>query len=228
MTDDSVSCQLADCMNTTKTEILALLKRNGGHSVNELATSLELASITIRQHLTHLQRDGVVVANERSGSSGRPMHVFRLTAKGHAAAFPRRSDRLVELLIREIGLLNGHELVGLTPQGKTGLVLERLAQRLAEEYAPLLQGWPLAERVAFVTEVMHADGGFAEWEATEGGYEIRDFNCLFHRVLDGASEVCTWHGMFLSRMLGTEVHVSPCPGGGAPCCRYVIEATPKK
>ena len=215
-------------MNTTKTEILALLKRNGGHSVNELAGSLELASITIRQHLTHLQRDGVVVANQRSGSGGRPMHVFRLTAKGHAAAFPRRSDRLAELLIREIGLLDGHELTGLTPEGKMGLVLERLAQRLAEEYAPLLQGWPLAERVVFVTEVMHADGGFAEWEATEAGYEIRDFNCLFHRLLNGASEVCAWHGTFLSRMLGREVRVSPCPDGAVPCCRYIIEGAPKK
>ena len=30
------------------------------------------------------------------------MYVFRLTARAHAAAFPRRSDRLAELLLKEI------------------------------------------------------------------------------------------------------------------------------
>ncbi len=213
-------------MTNTKTKILALLKRNGGHSVGELAAALTLASVTIRQHLTHLERDGLIVAERQLGASRRPHYVFRLTAKAHAAAFPRRSDRLVELLIREIASLNGRDLNGLSPKQKTYLVLERVAQRLAYEYAPLLQGWPLQERVVFVTEVMHADGGFAEWAATEQGYEIRDFNCLFHRLLEGEGEgeVCEWHRTFLSRVLGAEVRVSPCPDPSNQCCRYVIEA----
>ena len=215
-------------MITTKTEILALLKRNGGHSVNEIAESLHLAPITIRQHLTHLQRDGVVGAEQKAQRSGRPMHLFQLTAKGHAAAFPRRSDRLVELLLREVGLLSGREIEGLGSQKKTSLVLERLAQRLADEYVPLLQGWPLSERVVFVAEVMRADGGFVEWEATENGYEIRDFNCLFHRLVDGEGETCVWHRTFLSRMLGAEVRVTPCTGAGAPCCQYAVETVETK
>ena len=212
-------------MTNTKSEILALLKRNGGHSVSELAAALKLAPITVRQHLTHLQRDGLVVAEQRSQASGRPHYEFRLTAKAHAAAFPRRSDRLVELLVREIGFLDGHELEGLTPRQKTNLILQRLAERLADEFAPLLQGWPLQERIVFVTEVMHADGGFAEWEQTSGGYEIRDFNCLFHRLLDGdgEGELCEWHRSFLSRMLGTDVRVVPCSDSSTRCCRYLIE-----
>jgi predicted ArsR family transcriptional regulator len=212
-------------MISTKAEILALLKRNGGHSVGELAAALHLASITIRQHLTRLQRDGLVVAERWSQGSNRSHFLYRLTAKAHAAAFPRRSDRLVELLVRDIGHLDGNELAGLSPSQKTGLVLQRLATRLADEFSPLLRGWPLQERVVFVTEVMHTDGGFAEWEETEAGYEIRDYNCLFHRLLgDGAAgEVCEWHRTFLSRMLGTDVRVNPCGGGSSNCCRYVIE-----
>ena len=206
----------------TKEDILSLLKRNGGHSVNELAASLKLASVTVRQHLTHLERDGLlVVAERRSQSSGRPFLVYRLTPKGHAEGFPYRSDRLVELLLREIGLLTGKDLLGRSPREKTHLVLQRLAERLADEYGPLVQGWPLQERVIFVTEVMLTDGGFAEWEATERGFEIRDFNCLFHRLLDGDS--CEWHRGFLSRMLGQDVRVQPCADATNNCCRYVIE-----
>ena len=212
-------------MTNTKSEILALLKRTGGQSVGELAEALRLAPATIRQHLTHLERDGLIHADREANGNGRPHYQYRLTAKAHAQAFPGRSDRLVELLLREVGLLAGDEIDGLTTAQKTRLVLQRLAERLADEYAPLLKGWPLQERVVFVTEVMHADGGFAEFTETERGYEIRDYNCLFHRLIgDGEhTEVCEWHRTFLTRTLGARVRVTPCPDAGEPCCRYLIE-----
>ncbi|MDZ4278152.1 MAG: ArsR family transcriptional regulator [Dehalococcoidia bacterium] len=214
-------------MSSSRAQILTLLKRNGGRGVSELAGALHLAPVTIRQHLTRLERDGLVRAERASPVSGRPRYLFRLTAKAHAAAFPRRSDRLVELLVREIGALDGRQLIGLSAADKTTLVLQRLADRLADEYVPLLRGWPLQERVVFVTEVMHSDGGFAEWEQTERGYEIRDFNCLFHRLLEsGGGEVCEWHQGFLSRMLGAEVRVDPCDNSTPGCCRYTVEPAP--
>ncbi len=209
-------------MISTKTELLALLKRNGGRSVRELASALELAPVTVRQHLTHLERDGLVVAERQAGSNGRPANIYRLTARGHAA-FPRHSERLTEMLIQEIGFLKGHELEGLTVRQKRDLVLRRLAERLADDYLPLLQGQPLQRRVAFVTEVMQDDGGFAEWKRTKMGYEIRDYNCLFHRLLDGQVEVCEWHRSFLTRLLGTGVRAAACPDGADQCCRFVVE-----
>jgi DeoR family suf operon transcriptional repressor len=208
-------------MNDTKAEILALLKRSGGHSVNELAAALDLAPITIRQHMTRLERDGLLLSEPQANGNGRPHYVFRLSTKAHAQAFPYRSDRIVELLIREIGHLDGADLEGRSEREKMFLVLERLARRLAGEYAPLLRGWPLQERVVFVTEVMQSDGGFAEWETTDRGFEIRDFNCLFHRLLNGS--VCEWHRTLLSNMLGEDVLVQPSSGEGE-CCRYKIEA----
>jgi len=213
--------------SNTRNEILALLKRNGGHTVNELAAPLGLAPITVRQHLTRLERDGLLVAEQRNGAVGRPRLVFRLTAKAHAAAFPRRSDRLVELLVREISRLDGSELIGLAEAERTCLILDRLAQHLADEYAPFLQGWPLQERVVFVTEVLHADGGFAEWEKTAGGYEIRDYNCVFRRLLaNGAGQGgCRWHQTFLSRTLGAEVRAAPCEDQPAHCCRYLVSTS---
>ncbi len=208
-------------MNDTKAEILAILKRTGGHSVNELASTLALAPITIRQHLTRLERDGLLLSEPETNGSGRPHYVFRLSAKARAEAFPYRSDRLVELLIREIGYLDGSEMQGLSERQKMFLVLERLAQRLADEYSAVIQGWSLQERVMFVTEVMQSDGGFAEWEKTEQGFEIRDFNCLFHRLLDG--DVCEWHSTFLKSVLGEDLQVEPC-ATDEHCCRYAVES----
>jgi predicted ArsR family transcriptional regulator len=208
-------------MTPTKREILAKLKRNGGRTVDELAGSLKLAPITVRQHLTALQRDELVKVERRRGPDGRRRFVFQLTARGHAT-FPRRSDRLAELLLVEVGRLEGCDLDGLAARQKVGLVLQRLAHNLAQEYTPLLQGWRLEERVAFVAEALHADGGFAEWERTEQGYEIRDYNCLFHNLANGNGDLCEWHQSFVSQVLGAEVRAVPCPDNGSPCCRYLV------
>lgn len=212
---------------TTRTEILTLLKRNGGHSVAELARELGLAPITVRQHLTRLERDGLLLSERGTRESGRPHHVYRLTAKAHAAAFPRRTDRIIELLVREIEGLEGRELEGLTGHEKTHLLLRRVAARLGDEYAPLLGSWNLSERVAFVTEVMHAEGGMAEWEEVEGGYEIRDFSCLFHRLLGHSGDaVCEWHQHFLTHTLAAEVRAVPCSETVGQCCRFVVADPP--
>ena len=44
-------------MQTTKQQLLVLLKRTGGVSVEEAAGALSIASMTARQHLIGLERD---------------------------------------------------------------------------------------------------------------------------------------------------------------------------
>jgi predicted ArsR family transcriptional regulator len=208
---------------STRAEILTYLKRTGSGSVADLALELTLAPITVRQHLVRLERDGLLAAETQPSPGGRPHYVYRLTARAHAAAFPRRTDRIMELLVREIGCLESADLLSKSEIQKVRLVLSRVASRLADEYAPLLSTWSLGERVAFVTEVMHAENGLAEWKSTDDGFEIRDYNCVFHRLIarDDSSD-CDWHREFLAKTLGTEVVPVPCSDAVGQCCRFAI------
>ena len=80
-------------MRTTKSEILAHLKRTGGSPIEELATSLGLARMTVRQHLAMLERDALVSSREgRRGAGGAP-HGCRRGDSGGAAPAPRRPSR---------------------------------------------------------------------------------------------------------------------------------------
>ena len=102
-------------MISTKSEILALLKRNGRHSVGELAQELKLAPVTIRQHLTHLERDGLVVAERGSDSAGRSHYLFRLTAKARlTAATASATERFVSARreVKYLGKIVVEELRG--------------------------------------------------------------------------------------------------------------------
>lgn len=209
-------------MRSTKSLILAFIKRNGGSTVDELAQALGLAPVTVRQHLTALQRDDLLDAEPVRRATGRPHYIYRLT-RGGEDTFPRRYDRFARVLLQEVSRLEASELEGLAPDEKTALLLRRVADRLADEYAPQVRGRALEERVAVATEILHADSGFAEWEKTEGGFVILDYNCFFGRVPMQNGHGCQWHFYFLSRMVGPRVRFEPVEGCG-DCCRYAIEA----
>jgi len=205
----------------TKTQILTHLKRMGGASVDELASALQLASMTVRQHLSNLERDGLVDCSEVRRSTGRPYLYYRITEKGEQA-FPRRYDRLATLLLQEFCEINPYLLVGLSGEQRTRVAMSRLADRLAHGYAPRVRGRTLAERVEIVTEILQQESGFAEWRRTDNGYEIRDLNCPYRRVTGCDDQACDWHRQFIAQLLDCEIEPAPDACNGVECCRYVV------
>jgi len=208
-------------MQTTKSQILGLLKRSGGSTVEELASSLSLARMTVRQHLATLERDDLVTAREVRRATGRPHFLYTLTDKGEET-FPKRYDRLADMIIDEVGLLDGSEIDGLSPVEKKALLFRKLAQRLAEQYASRVEGKRLEERVQTVTEILQSESGFAEWRKVESGFEILDYNCAYRKVAEN-QDLCAWHLELLTRLLGGPVRAVSFQSKGGDMCRFVVE-----
>jgi predicted ArsR family transcriptional regulator len=212
-------------MQTSKQQILVLLKRTGTVTVEEAAGALSLASMTARQHLIGLERDGLVRSEKVKRATGRPHFVYMLTAKGEDM-FPRRYDLLAQLLLDEMGMLSPGDIEGLSASEKRSLLIERIADRLAEKHLPQVQGRDLAERVAATADLLQTIGGFAEWLPAAGlGFEIRDYNCIFSRILP-ESEVsgCPWHVRLLTRLLDHPISHEVVLNGKVQCCRYLVAA----
>ena len=209
-------------MRTTKSEILANLKRTGGSSIEELATSLGLARMTVRQHLAMLERDTLVSSREVRRATGRPHYVFSLTDRGEEM-FPKRYDRLAGLILEEVSLLDGAEISGLTPAEKRHLLFDKMVGRLHIQYEAKVAGKALKERVEAVAGILDEEGGFAEWRPVNGGFEIADYNCVYRRVVDSHDDLCDWHLSLLSRLLGNDVSCTQFMSKGAECCRFVVE-----
>jgi len=209
-------------MRTTKNQILSHLKRSGGSSVEELATSLGLARMTVRQHLAMLERDTLVSSREVRRATGRPHYVFSLTDGGEEM-FPKRYDRLAGLILEEVSLLDGEEIAGLTPAQKKRLLFDKMVGRVHSQYQAKVAGKPLKERVEAVAGILDEEGGFAEWRVVNGGFEIADYNCVYRRVVDSHDDLCDWHLSLLSRLLGNDVSCTQFMSKGAECCRFVVE-----
>jgi DeoR family suf operon transcriptional repressor len=208
-------------MKSTKEQILSHLKRSGGSTVDELASEFGLARMTVRQHLTGLERDGVVQTHEEKGKSGRPRMVFALSDHGEEM-FPKRYDRLADLVLNEAARLTADEIAGLDEDGRKRLLLQKMAERVYSEHETKIRDKSLPERVELVADILREEGGLADWTSAEDTFEIVDYNCVYRRVVDSHPGVCDWHVSLLGRLLGSKVECSQFMSKGAESCRFVV------
>lgn len=206
-------------MHSTKTEILAHLKRSDGSTVDELSTTLGLAAMTVRQHLTALERDALVSAEEVRRRTGRPHYRYRLTDGGHRR-MSEGHDRMVALLVDAAGRLNGATA---DPEERRRSLFRRAAEDLAARHQHELLQLEGAARADRLIEVLRAYGGFPEWHAVGDAVEVRDFACVFRETV-GAAGACDWHEPFLRAAAGAEVEADRATDEScAACCRYLIK-----
>lgn len=215
-------------MHSTKTEILALLKRKDGSTVDDLASSLSLAPMTVRQHLTALERDLLVRTEEVRRHTGRPHHLYRLTVDGHRRTIDGH-DRMLALLVEQVGLLEPADLAERTPAERRAALFRRAALTLAERHCAEVRALTGTERIDRVVAILRTHGGFPEWhEAADSpagtAWEVRDFACVY-RAVAGADGPCYWHETFLSSVMDVPIEPAESPAICADCCRYLIPVT---
>jgi predicted ArsR family transcriptional regulator len=210
-------------MRSTKDEILGVLKRNGGSTVDELASSLNLASMTVRQHLTALERDLLVQSEEVRRQTGRPHYRYRLTRDGHRR-MSDGYDRMLALLVEQAGHLDAESPLS-APEHRRMDLFARAADALAERNRPERSGTPELEAERIVS-VLQAYGGFAEWQVVDEAIEIRDYACVYRDTV-GRDGPCVWHQTFISRMITGEAAPAEAPADCADCCRYLIHIKPR-
>ena len=200
-------------MQATRQEILDHLHRGGRAAIKDLVPVIGLTSTGIRQHLTILQRDGLVRTDEERGKVGRPALVYTLTEKGENL-YPKNYDLLANLLIEEVrAIVSGGGLLTL---------LRRVAARMAEPYVKRAEGKPLDERVRLAVAAINEQGCEADWERKGDELLIHQYTCPFPEVAKKNSAVCALDVNFISRLTGSDARLSESLLRGDRCCTYRI------
>lgn len=208
-------------MQATRQQILDYLHQHTKCTVRDLTRLLSLTATGVRQHLTVLERDGLVEAQEERGHVGRPAHVYRLTEHGEAL-FPRNYDTLANLLMEEVRAMAGAEALQ--------QLMRRVSTRLAERYSDRTEGLSLKERVAVAADVLREQGCIIETVETVGtagqGSEflIRQCTCPYPNVARRHSAVCALEVDFVRRMTGADARLTSSLLRGDNACTYRIRA----
>ena len=112
-------------------QLLTLLLQNKeGLTVEDLSKGLGITDNAVRQHLTALERDGMVAKGETQSTGGRPEQLYGLTTAGQEL-FPRHYSWFAELLINSLREEQGTDALRERLEGMGKAVGRQVATRLA-------------------------------------------------------------------------------------------------
>jgi predicted ArsR family transcriptional regulator len=200
-------------MQSTRRHILEYLQRNGRATVKELGQLLGLTPTGIRQHLTVLERDGLVAAREERGRVGRPTLVYTLTNEADAL-FPKTYDALASVLLDEIRATDGNE--------KLHQILHNAASRLAAPYRERVAGKARAERVKETARIMEDQGSLVDVSEEAGEFYIDEYTCPFPKTAARDRAVCVLHVDFVRTLTGDDARLTRSLLRGERACTYRI------
>ena len=205
-------------LQSTRLSILEYLQRHRRGTVKELGQLLDLTSTGIRQHLTVLERDGLIKAREERGRVGRPTLVYSLTEKADAL-FPKTYDVLALNLLEEIRDSDGDE--------RLYQLLHRVAERLAAPFMERVREKPLAERVQETARIMESQGCLIDVRQEGETFYLDEFTCPFPNVAEQDRAVCALHVDFVRLLTGTDTRLTQSLLRGQCACTYRIRGEAK-
>ncbi|MBI3952999.1 MAG: winged helix-turn-helix transcriptional regulator [Chloroflexi bacterium] len=209
-------------METRRTQILTIIQRRDGATVEELAKELELAPATVRRHLDILQRDGLVRFAESHHGVGRPSYVYSLTQQGQEQ-LPREYDWLAGRFMQEVSNLGPEELRELA-SGKSlvELVIGRIAGSKAAPYVGQLVGKDFDRTVQEMTRILNEEHYAADAQEAPDGYRIRLHNCPYQQVATSQHALCSLDAEFIHSLLGRPVVKEMTKVEGAGSCVLLV------
>jgi predicted ArsR family transcriptional regulator len=183
-------------------------------SVPALAAALGISRNAAHQHVTGLERDGLVERAMQISTRGRPSQGFRLSEAG-TAFFPRQYALLARKLVGELARYVGpDELPG---------ALARIGGEIAGELGPRVAG-DETDRVPAIARLMRELGYEAHLADDSEHEEIEAHNCVFHDLAMADPTICAVDLALLGGLSGRTVEHKTCMARGSRSCRFAFGA----
>lgn len=214
------SQRMASQQVSTKDDILQRLLKCGSATAQVLAADLSISAQAIRRHLKDLEEEGLIIHEIDRSGSGRPQHVYELSAAGRSR-FPDGYDEFA------LGLLE--TLAGTLGEDHVSQILREQWVRKAIAYRQALGSGPLKERVARLVDLRREEGYMTEWEDISKADDddlrifISEHNCAISTVASSFPRVCAHElEMFAIALEGCNVERTQWMAGGEHRCGYVV------
>lgn len=198
---------------TTPGKIITLLRRHE-HTVDDLASAVQLSDNAVRNHLQTLERDGLVTTESSRRGLGKPAWLYRLSPDADRL-FPKPYASVLHTLI--------NVLADRYPEPELDATLADTGRRLAQA-APAVPR-TLAQALPAVVDAFADIGGLAEIVSSPEGTIIQGYDCPLARVSNAQPHACRMLQAMLEEMLGQPV-TEICDRGPTPRCRFMIATAP--
>ncbi len=197
--------------------ILDMLKRRGPLTAAEIAESLALTAMAVRQHLYALQAEALVAYSEEPRPIGRPAKLWRLT-EASGRLFPDAHADLTVELIEGIKEAFGAE-------GMDRLLAIRTRDQIAAYRRRIGGQRSLAKRLEALAAIRSEEGYMAEVrKAEDGSFLLIENHCPVCHAAAACTGLCAAELSVFQAVLGLEVEVSRGDHilAGARRCAYQV------
>ena len=200
-------------MKSTRERILTTLVSVPRSTINELADAVGINAISVRHHLTSLEAEGLVTADEERHGVGRPRLVYFLTEKG-LERFPTRYLRLANRILDQI-----KETL---PQATVTNLFTQMASDLADTATQRARYMSTEEKLDLIKDLLGQEGFLVEWNKQGDFYQINEITCPYYHVGQSHPEVCSVDQTVISKVLSIPAEKIRCVLTGDAHCTYVI------
>ncbi len=200
--------------NPTRKNIILLLKKSGGMSIDELSKDINITPMGIRQHLLSLEKKGIVTYNAKKHGIGRPGFVYKLTTTADEL-FPKSYDKFALDILKDIEKNEGRE--------KIDRIFKWRRDRLFKHRKEALSGKEDFEEIMHSLKgILESEGYFVELSNNNGNFNLTQFNCPIHRVAREFKDACKHELQLYRDLLGKEVERKESLSEGDSSCLYLI------
>lgn len=200
-------------MKSTRERILQTLLNHPHSTISDLADAVGINAISVRHHLTSLQAEALVAAEEERHGVGRPRLVYALTEKG-LERFPTRYLRLANRLL--------DQMKESMPPAVISSLFSAMASEIASDYTQQVKSLSVEEKLDLIKSLLAQEGFSVEWEAQGSDYLIHEITCPYYHVGQAHPEVCTVDQTLISQVLSIPAQKVNCVLRGDTHCTYVI------
>jgi DeoR family transcriptional regulator, suf operon transcriptional repressor len=200
-------------MKSTREKILQTLLDKPHSTINELAESVAINSISVRHHLSSLQAEGLVEDEEERHGVGRPRLVYSLSQKG-LERFPTRYFELTTRLL--------DQMKESLPPAVINRFFTDMAENLARDYREKTEGFSVEQKLDFVKNLLQKQGFSVGWEQKDSHYYIYESGCPYFQVGQSHPEVCSVDHTLISRVMNISAEKISCILHGDSNCVYSI------
>lgn len=200
-------------LDSTRGQIAVLLRR-GVQTVEELAAALGLTDNAVRNHLSILERDGIVRQRgvRRGKGAGKPAVLYEL----HPNAEPLFSRAYQPVLAAVLDVL-----VEELPGDQASAFLDKVGQRIGIAVGGRASG-TLEDRVNAAAAALGALGGEVDI-VTDGGLpKLRATGCPLSSTVVRRPETCRAMEAFVAEIVGAPVREC-CERGERPRCCFAVQ-----
>ncbi len=200
--------------NPTRQNIITLLKKSGGMTIEDLSRKISITPMGIRQHLLSLEKKGLVSYRTKRQGIGRPGYVYMLTEAADDL-FPNAYDRFTLAMLREVSKHEGQEKIKRMFSWQRANILTQKKEALSG-----LSG--VDELLHGLKNLLVSEGCLADIEKQADHYLLKTYNCPIRKVAAEFNEACKEELQLYRELLGRNVSMVQCMAQGSPSCVFSI------